>query len=168
MVIGTGRINNMSAVVAKYIARVLESKSVEVILVDPKDHLTSPITVRVGKETDGPSRWQDIAKSVDGFVVVLPEYNRSYPGELKLLIDQLYTEYKHKPFYPVGVSDGSTGGARAVEAFLHVIVGVEGIPIKSKLFFPMVDQMFDKDGSIKDKSYDEKVLRIVDAMTPLI
>ena len=52
MVIGTGRINNMSAVVAKYIARVLESKSVEVILVDPKDHLTSPITVRVGKETD--------------------------------------------------------------------------------------------------------------------
>ncbi|ORM28739.1 NAD(P)H-dependent oxidoreductase [Williamsia sp. 1135] len=50
----------------------------------------------------------------DGFVVVTPEYNHSYPGELKVLIDAHRTEWKHRPVTFVSYG-GMSGGLRAVE-----------------------------------------------------
>ncbi len=50
----------------------------------------------------------------DGFVVVTPEYNHSYPGELKVLIDSHRREWKHKPVTFVSYG-GMSGGLRAVE-----------------------------------------------------
>jgi NAD(P)H-dependent FMN reductase len=145
---------------------VLASKGVEVTTVKPEEHLTKPATARVGKELgDSPSSWQDIVKSVDALVIVLPEYNRSYPGEVKLLWDQLYSEYNGKPVYCVGVSDGMTGGARAIDAFNLVILGVEGVPFKPKVFFPNVPDMFDGD-SLKEEykeKYEERIQGIVES-----
>ncbi|PYE19185.1 NAD(P)H-dependent FMN reductase [Williamsia limnetica] len=50
----------------------------------------------------------------DGFVIVTPEYNHSYPGELKILIDAHRSEWKHKPVMFVSYG-GMSGGLRAVE-----------------------------------------------------
>lgn len=50
----------------------------------------------------------------DGFVVVTPEYNHSYPGELKILIDAHRDEWKRKPVTFVSYG-GMSGGLRAVE-----------------------------------------------------
>lgn len=51
----------------------------------------------------------------DGLVIVSPEYNHGYPGEMKLMLDQLYKEYNRKPVGICGVSSGALGGARMVE-----------------------------------------------------
>ncbi|MEU6221789.1 NAD(P)H-dependent oxidoreductase [Streptomyces sp. NPDC047022] len=57
--------------------------------------------------------WAEKIASLDGFVIVTPEYNRSLPGALKNAIDFLYNEWNNKA---VGfVSYGGNGGTRAVE-----------------------------------------------------
>jgi NAD(P)H-dependent FMN reductase len=52
--------------------------------------------------------------SADGFVVVTPEYNHSFPGELKIFIDAHRDEWKKKPVTFVSYG-GMSGGLRAVE-----------------------------------------------------
>jgi NAD(P)H-dependent FMN reductase len=52
--------------------------------------------------------------TADGFVVVTPEYNHSYPGELKIFIDAHREEWKRKPVTFVSYG-GMSGGLRAVE-----------------------------------------------------
>ncbi len=70
----------------------------------------------------------------DGFVVVTPEYNHSYPGELKVLIDSHRREWKHKPVTFVSYG-GMSGGLRAVEhlrtvfAELYVVGTRNGVAI---------------------------------------
>ncbi|MFJ9558886.1 NADPH-dependent FMN reductase [Streptomyces fuscichromogenes] len=57
--------------------------------------------------------WAEKIASLDGFVIVTGEYNRSMPAALKNAIDFVYAEWNNKA---VGfVSYGSAGGARAVE-----------------------------------------------------
>ncbi|MEV6296940.1 NAD(P)H-dependent oxidoreductase [Streptomyces sp. NPDC051896] len=64
--------------------------------------------------------WAAKIASLDGFVIVTPEYNHSVPGALKNAIDFLAAEWANKS---VGfVSYGSTGGTRAVE-HLRLIAG---------------------------------------------
>ncbi|SED62765.1 NADPH-dependent FMN reductase [Streptomyces sp. Ag109_O5-10] len=65
-------------------------------------------------------QWAAKIASLDGFVIVTPEYNHSVPGALKNAIDFLAAEWANKS---VGfVSYGSTGGTRAVE-HLRLIAG---------------------------------------------
>ena len=58
-------------------------------------------------------RWSTRVAELDAFVIVVPEYNHSFPGSLKTALDFLYAEWHHKA---VGfVSYGLEGGSRAVE-----------------------------------------------------
>ncbi|AKU15173.1 NADPH-dependent FMN reductase [Luteipulveratus mongoliensis] len=50
----------------------------------------------------------------DGFIVLTPEYNHSFPASLKNAIDWHYTEWTRKPVTFVSYGAGS-GGLRAVE-----------------------------------------------------
>lgn len=52
--------------------------------------------------------------TADAFIVVTPEYNHSFPGPLKSLIDSFYTEWQAKPVGFVSYG-GISGGLRAVE-----------------------------------------------------
>lgn len=63
--------------------------------------------------------------AADAYLIVTPEYNHSYPGTLKRVIDWHYREWQLKP--AAFVSYGSHGGLLAVEhlrgvfAELHVV-----------------------------------------------
>lgn len=58
-------------------------------------------------------RWSTRVAELDAFVIVVPEYNHSFPGSLKTALDFLYAEWHDKA---VGfVSYGVEGGSRAVE-----------------------------------------------------
>lgn len=58
----------------------------------------------------------------DGVVFVVPEYNGSYPGVLKLFVDMLpYPEgFEHRPCAFVGLAAGQFKSLRAVEHFQQV------------------------------------------------
>jgi len=57
----------------------------------------------------------------DAFVVVAPEYNHSYSGSLKYLLDLNMKEYIHKPVACIGVSSGPFGGTRVIESLMPVL-----------------------------------------------
>ena len=60
------------------------------------------------------------ARRSDGFIIVSPEYNHGYPGELKMLLNMLFSQYAHKPVGICRVSSGAWGGTRMVEQLRQV------------------------------------------------
>jgi NAD(P)H-dependent FMN reductase len=87
----------------------------------PLPHLDEPIPPSLGQyQNDHTKQWAEKIASLDGFVMVTPEYNHSTSGVLKNAIDYLFAEWANKA---VGfVSYGGVGGARATE-HLRLIAG---------------------------------------------
>jgi NAD(P)H-dependent FMN reductase len=68
----------------------------------------------------------------DAFVVVTPEYNRSFPASLKQAIDYGYDEWRAKPVAFVSYGCGSVGlyaveHLRSVFTELHVVTMRDGV-----------------------------------------
>jgi NAD(P)H-dependent FMN reductase len=85
----------------------------------------------------------------DAFVIVTPEYNRSFPASVKALIDWHYTEWQAKP---VGfVSYGSVaGGLRAVEQLRPVFAEMHAVTMRDSVSFANYWELFTEDGTLLD------------------
>src|SRR5262249_41547375 len=57
----------------------------------------------------------------DGLILVAPEYNHSFPGLLKHVLDTNLKEYVHKAVGVCGVSAGPFGGVRMIQNLLPVL-----------------------------------------------
>ncbi|KZO90369.1 flavo protein [Calocera viscosa TUFC12733] len=77
---------------------------------DPKDYI-DPLIVN----------WSKFISSCSGFVVVSPQYNWGYPGELKNAFDHLFNEWVGKPI--AIVTYGGRGGGKAGEQLRQVTGG---------------------------------------------
>ncbi len=119
IVLGTKRNNNKSHFVAKHIKKVAEeSGDWSVEYVDPAT-LELPYDGNDDEAKD--PRYTKIVKWAEAFMFVTPEYNHSYPGTLKRLIDSELNSYIHKPVSVAGVSSGRFAGVRAVAALAEVV-----------------------------------------------
>ncbi|KAA1469151.1 flavo protein [Dentipellis sp. KUC8613] len=65
--------------------------------------------------------WSTFVSSCDAFVIVTPQYNWGYPGELKNALDHLYWEWRGKNV--VLVTYGGHGGGRCAEQLKMVLEG---------------------------------------------
>lgn len=162
VLVGTSRKGNYSESVAKYIASELKKSGQLTEVVLPLDHLSEPVTARSEKEIAKKTEWSNIMESADGLVIVTPEYNHGYPGELKLMLDQLYSEYAGKPVVVCGVSDGNMGGGRVVENLLPVLIALGMIPMRRGVYFSKVDELFGKNGNPENESISRQILSMVD------
>jgi len=136
VLLGTARDGRNSEKIAGFIVEQLNEAGFESELVDPKTHLAAPITQRVGKELQGENKWQQTMQKANALFIVTPEYNHGYPGELKLMLDMLFDEYKNKPVVLAGVSVGPWGGTRVVEHILPVLTELGLKPLQKALYFP--------------------------------
>ncbi|PYK12310.1 MAG: NADPH-dependent FMN reductase [Verrucomicrobia bacterium] len=89
----------------------------------------------------------------DGLIIVTPEYNHGYPGLLKHALDMNLEEYIHKAVGICGVSAGSFGGARAIEALLPVMRELGLVTIFWDVNFGNVQNLFNEQGKLLDQSY---------------
>lgn len=96
--------------------------------------------------------YQELIRAADGFIIVSPEYNHSFPGSLKRALDVLFEEWKHKAVGVVGVSNGRFGGVRMVEALLPVFKTLSLTPIKPDIYVPDVEAAFDERGEFRDSN----------------
>ncbi|PXX68777.1 NAD(P)H-dependent FMN reductase [Nocardia tenerifensis] len=87
--------------------------------------------------------------AADGFVVVTPEYNHSYPAPLKSAIDSHYTEWQAKPIGFVSYG-GVSGGLRAVEHLRHVFAELHAVTVRDTVSFHGAAQLFDATGNPTD------------------
>jgi NAD(P)H-dependent FMN reductase len=127
LVLGTARKGNNSEKVFDFIREKLSEDSHEVIPVKLENYLISHTTTRSENDAENSGtieKWAEIVDGADSVIFVTPEYNHSYPGELKLLVDSLYAEYKNKKAGIVGVSMGQYGGSRVVELLKILLLTV--------------------------------------------
>lgn len=89
-----------------------------------------------------------LMQAADGYIIVSPEYNHSYPGSLKMVLDTNFSEYKNKAVGLVTVSDGPWGGVRANENLVNYTQSLGMKPILGNLNFPKIDELFDADGQL--------------------
>ena len=107
-------------------------------------------------------KWRDAIIRADGLVIVAPEYNHGYPGSLKSVLDLLLKEYIHKAVAFVGVSAGSWGGTRVIEAMVPMVRELGLAVTFTDLQFPTVQKKFDDTGTLLDDAYVARVQGFLD------
>jgi NAD(P)H-dependent FMN reductase len=163
VLIGTTRQQRQSAKVAHYIAEIARQRAnLEVILVDPQNFNFAGD----GKDPEGKDpKYTEIVDKADAFFVVTPEYNHSFPGSLKRMLDSELELYNRKPIAFAGVSDGNWGGVRAVEALVPAVRESGLVVMSWDVYFPHVVQMFDEAEQLKPEymeRYNRNVNKLLD------
>lgn len=163
ILVGTVRARRESIKAAHYIAdKVKELENVRLEFVDPQQLML----VDEGEDVKDP-KYSEITKNADAFIIVTPEYNHSFPGSLKRILDSEYDNYKHKPVALVGVSSGSWGGTRVCEALLPVCHRLGLVNIQPELYFPKVQDKFDGQGRLLpeyEEQYDKSAQAVLNEL----
>jgi NAD(P)H-dependent FMN reductase len=136
IILGTARKEAISEKIAEFVFESAKNYGFEVELIKPRNWLDSPFTEEMNEEKR--NKLSEIFTRSNGFIIVSPEYNHSFPGELKLLLDNFYEEFKHKPVGICGVSSGKLGGARVVEQLRLVCIELSMIPLRNAVYFSNV------------------------------
>jgi NAD(P)H-dependent FMN reductase len=84
--------------------------------------------------------------AADAFIIVTPEYNRSFPAPLKTAIDWFYEEWQAKPVTFVSYGRES-GGLHATAQLRQVFSELHSVTIRSAVSLPCYWQMFAADGT---------------------
>jgi len=143
--------------VANFIHQVASSlPEVESEILDPLDF---EMPYDGNDEENKDMRYSQIADRADGFMIVLPEYNNSYPGTLKRFLDNELKKYIHKPAAMASVSSGPWGGVRAIESLVPVLRELGLAATFTDVQFPHVKKLFNEQGEIQDEKYVMRVKR---------
>lgn len=94
----------------------------------------------------------------DKFIFIIPEYNGSFPGMLKVFMDCLIVKFGH--YHPqfaalVGISSGKFGNIRGVAHFQEVCNYMNLEIISKKVYIPNINKELESDLSI----YHEKNIK---------
>jgi len=162
IILGTAREGRQSEKVAKFMLEEVQKAGLETEIIDVRDYRIKA-TDNTGKIPEAQKLSEKVVKA-DGFIIISPEYNHTYPGELKMMLDMIYEQYARKPVGICGVSGGPLGGARGVQALRLTCIAFSMHPILETVYFSMVQDLFDEKGNIKDRSYEKKAKGLIDSL----
>jgi len=163
IILGTAREGRESEKVARFMLEKALEFGLDSEIIDVRDYRL-PATDNT-KTSDQAIRLKDKVLRADGLVIVSPEYNHGYPGELKMMLDMLYEEYFGKPVGICGVSSGVFGGARMIEHLVATCVRFHMLPSGEVLYFPRVQELFDENGAIKKEAYHRRANKFLAVLT---
>lgn len=146
IVAGTNRAGSNTLKVAKEYQRFLKEKGVtaNILSLEGLDLLNDKKAIAEIEE--------HIILPTQKFLFIIPEYNGSYPGVLKLLFDagKSHSIWWHKRALMAGVSTGRGGNIRGMEHFngvlnyLRITVFPELLPLST------IDKLLDAEGRFTD------------------
>src|SRR6202008_1552978 len=151
VILGTTRKGRMSEYAAHFMVGQLEKRNgVQTELID-----ISKFRMPVDDAGDGikDPAFSEKMVMADALVIVTPEYNHSFPGLLKHILDSCLKEYIHKAAGIVGVSAGPFGGVRAIQDFLPVMRELGLVNIFWDVNFGTVSKVFDESGKLLDEAF---------------
>ena len=164
VLLGTNRRNRNSAFPARWLIGEMEKRpEIQTRLFDTADFAFPHDDYGQGLKDLFPE-WRDTIIKADGLVIVAPEYNHSYPGVLKAVLDLLLKEYIHKAVAFVGVSAGPWGGTRVIEAMVAMARELGLAVTFTDLNFPVVQKSFDPDGKILDQGFEKRAKDFLDEL----
>jgi NAD(P)H-dependent FMN reductase len=152
---GTTRQQRKSIFAARLVAEVGATfDEIETEVIDPKD-FNFPGD---GNDPEGKDpRYTAITERADGFFVVSPEYNHSFPGSLKRMLDSELKNYIHKPVAFAGASSSQWGGVRGIEALVSTVRELGLVSTFTDMQFPKIQELFDDNGVLQNEAYREYV-----------
>lgn len=162
IILGTAREGRRSELAARFVLGQVQKRGLETEILDVKECLIG--TTNNNGEIPQAKKLAEKISRADGLIIVSPEYNHGYPGELKVMLDMLYDEYNHKPLGICGVSIGALGGARMVEQLRLVAIELKMVPIREAVYFSKVGELFDASGAVKDTSFEERTKKFLDEL----
>lgn len=158
IIAGTDRKDSMTLRVAQYYRALLLQKGV-----DPVELLSLE---GIGVETRSP-HFLDVEERIliptERFVLVMPEYNGSFPGILKLLIDHsdIKKVWWHKKAMLVGLADGRAGNLRGLDHMTNILNYLKVQVFWNKVPISRIGEEVDGHGDLKNegmrKTVDEQV-----------
>jgi chromate reductase len=145
---GTNREGSNTLKVAKEYQRFLKEKNIEARLLS----LEGVNLLTRDKEFERIEN--EIILPTDKFLFIVPEYNGSYPGALKLLFDTAgsHSIWWHKKALLTGVSTGRAGNVRGLEHLAGVLNYLQITVYPNLLPLSVVDKLMDSSGRFTDSA----------------
>ncbi len=159
IVIGSVREGRFGPVVANWFAQQVDDRF-EVDIIDLADTALPALPAVPPAMDPDPVRPADMRDltdrlaAADAYVIVTPDYNRSYPAALKAAIDWHFTQWDAKAIGFVGYSGGS-GGLLAIEHLRQVFNELNAHTIRNYVSFPRYYMLFDEHGRLHDPQEPE-------------
>jgi NAD(P)H-dependent FMN reductase len=158
IIISTTREGRFGEKPAKWIHDIASKRSdLDFEIVDLRDY-PLPLFDEPRSPAYGPSgrpevkRWQAKLASLDGFIFVSAEYNRSMPAVLKNALDYASGEWNRKPAAVVGY--GPLGAARAIEHLRNAAVELQMAPTRTGVHITMEPYLAVAQGKKSLADYD--------------
>ena len=172
VILGSVREGRKSEAAARFVLEKVKAADFQTQLVDFKEMPlpfynapTVPVVYYKSQYPDANAeKWSQIARAADAFVIVSPEYNHGYPAVLKNALDWGYLEFEKKPFGIVGVSNGTTAGARMIENLRPIIQNFGAMSIRETVMIGPVEKYFGQDGKLLDESLHKKVEGLLESL----
>lgn len=163
VIAGTNRAQSNSLKVARFIVGAYTGLGVDTTLLDLGALPTAAILPDAysNKTEELKSGFIDPVLAADGLHVVVPEYNGSFPGVLKLFIDLLpFPEsFEGRPVAFVGLAAGANGGLRPVEQLQMVFAYRNAYLFNRRVFIPAVHKVLDAAGCITDADLSGRLVQ---------
>ena len=149
---GTDRKNSATRDVALEYRRMLEERgeSSKILLLDETDMTHRD---RYFEEVE-----KELLVPAEKFIIISPEYNGSYPGILKLMIDHsdIKNVWWYKKVLLTGVSTGRAGNLRGMDHLTGSLLHMKMKVHHNRLPISLVDKLM-KDG----KFVDERTIEVI-------
>lgn len=148
---GTNRNNSNSFKLSKYYQKTLIEKGEVAEIIDlsalPENFIASDM---YGKRSVEFQKTQDLVMQANKFLFVVPEYNGSFPGILKLFIDgcKFPESFSDKKVALVGLSSGKYGNIRGIEHLTGVCNYINLNVLPLKIHIPAIHAELNEAGEI--------------------
>ena len=143
IVAGTNRKGSNTGIIAKEIQTIFQAKTTEeVVLIDiqdlPADWIYTSMYAADNQANSIRQLQENYFFKSDRVLYIMPEYNGSFPGIMKLFLDALsvyeYAKtFKGKKAAMIGVATGRAGNLQGMEHFTGVLNHVGSIVFPNKL-----------------------------------
>lgn len=153
IVSGTNRPGSNTHKVAKAYFQILNDLQVDCKLLSLETH-----TVHT-RNADFEQVEKEFLIPAQKFIFVFPEYNGSFPGILKLMIDNSDVNkcYHHKKALLTGVASGRAGNLRGMEHLTGSLMHMKMTVHPNRLPISMVDKLNYVDGVLSDENALEAI-----------
>ena len=163
VIIGTPRQGRLTEPAANFVfSEVSRRGDIETELVDIRK---IPLRLDDAGEALKDGHFSATVARADGLILVVPEYNHSFPGLLKHVLDTNLKEYIHKAVGVCGVSAGPFGGARMIQSLVPVLRELGLVTIFWDVYFGTAGKLFDPaTGNITDPAYVGRVEKFLNEL----
>ena len=170
---GTDRKDGLTHILATHYHKLMQSKTDQLVLFYSLENLPPDLYgPQMYKKDTISEAFQEIENTLlipaDKFFFIIPEYNGSFPGILKVFIDAASIRskmsiFKGKKVGLTGVATGRAGNIRGLEHFASVMMFMGVTVLPNMLPISGFNRLLDVDKNLADKEVLKAIEQQVDA-----